>query len=261
MTKVPVLIVGGGPTGLVLGLWLTRLGISVRIIDKTSEPGTTSRALAVQARTLELYRQIGLADAVVAGGVEVENLNFWVEGVRTARVPLRRIGEGLSPYSFALAFPQDAHEKLLVERLASLGVIVERRTELLRFEESEGRIRAALRAPGGAEELVEADYLAGCDGASSTVRTGLGIEFPGGTYTGMFYVADVEAAGPAVDRELHIDLDEADFVLFFPLKEKGRVRLVGTLRDIPGRDHADLGFDDVSGQAIRSLALHVTAVR
>ena len=55
-----VLIVGAGPTGLVLALWLTRLGVRVRIVDKTAEPGTTSRALAVQARTLEFYRQLGL---------------------------------------------------------------------------------------------------------------------------------------------------------------------------------------------------------
>ena len=60
---LPVLIVGAGPTGLVLALWLTKLGVAVRIIDKTAEPGTTSRALAVQARTLEFYRQVGLADA------------------------------------------------------------------------------------------------------------------------------------------------------------------------------------------------------
>ena len=70
-TDVPVLIVGAGPTGLVLALWLTRLGVAVRIIDKTAEPGTTSRAVAVQARTLEFYRQVGLADAMVEGGVEV----------------------------------------------------------------------------------------------------------------------------------------------------------------------------------------------
>ena len=68
---VPVLIVGAGPTGLVLALWLTRLGVAVRIIDKTAEPGTTSRALAVQARTLEFYRQVGMADAVVEGGVKI----------------------------------------------------------------------------------------------------------------------------------------------------------------------------------------------
>src|SRR5215217_1147548 len=117
-------LVGAGPTGLVLALWLTHLGIRVRIIDKATEPGTTSRALAVQARTLELYRQVGLADAVVAGGVKVANINFWVKGKRAARAPLRRIGEGMSPFPFALVFPQDAHERLLVERLADLGVRV-----------------------------------------------------------------------------------------------------------------------------------------
>ncbi len=95
---VEVLIVGAGPTGLVLALWLTRLGIQVRIIDKTAEPGTTSRALAVQARTLELYHQVGLADAVIAGGVKVPSLNFWVKGAKAARVPLRRMGEGLTPF-------------------------------------------------------------------------------------------------------------------------------------------------------------------
>src|SRR5947209_16679686 len=135
MTDPLVLIVGAGPTGLVLALWLTRLGVPVRVVDKTAGPGTTSRALAVQARTLEFYRQVGLADAVVAGGVKVANLNFWVRGTRAARVPLRRIGEGASPYPFALVFPQDAHERLLIERLDALGVKVERRTELLRFEQ------------------------------------------------------------------------------------------------------------------------------
>src|SRR5689334_16422085 len=73
MAKLPVLIVGAGPTGLALALWLNRLGVAVRIIDRTAEPGTTSRALAVQARTLELYGQLGLADAVVDAGVKVEN--------------------------------------------------------------------------------------------------------------------------------------------------------------------------------------------
>ena len=68
MMHSDILIIGAGPTGLVLALWLTRLGVKVRILDKTAEPGTTSRALAVQARTLELYRQLGLADAVLGMG-------------------------------------------------------------------------------------------------------------------------------------------------------------------------------------------------
>src|SRR5579872_4732261 len=112
-----VLIVGAGPTGLVLALWLTKLGVKVRILDKTAEPGTTSRALAVQARTLELYRQIGLADALVETGVKVAGANLWVRGTRTARIPLQRLGAGFSPFPFALIYPQDAHERLLIDRL------------------------------------------------------------------------------------------------------------------------------------------------
>ncbi len=68
---VDVLIAGAGPTGLVLALWLTKLGVSVRIVNKTAEPGTTSRALAVTVRTLELYRQIGLAESLINGGVKI----------------------------------------------------------------------------------------------------------------------------------------------------------------------------------------------
>ncbi len=263
MTKTPVLIVGAGPTGLVLALWLQRLGVTARIIDRTAEPGTTSRALAVQARTLELYRQIGLADSVVEAGVRIENLNFWIEGKRRSRIPLGRIGGNLSPYSFALVYPQDAHEKLLIERLSAAGVEVERGTELLRFEQTETGIRATNRRSDGSEETCEADYLAGCDGASSVVRNGIGVGFPGGTYTGHFYVADVEASGPSIDDELHVDLDDADFLLMFPLKGKGRARLVGLVREEQRRDgkaNGDLTFDDVGQRAITNLKLKIAAV-
>jgi 2-polyprenyl-6-methoxyphenol hydroxylase-like FAD-dependent oxidoreductase len=98
------LIVGAGPTGLVLALWLTRRGSSVRIIDKTAGPGTTSRALAVQARTLEFYHQVGLTDAVIAGGVKIANLNFWVQGARAARVPLQRLARGSAPTPLRWSF-------------------------------------------------------------------------------------------------------------------------------------------------------------
>src|SRR3982750_1119736 len=93
---IPVLIVGAGPTGLVLALWLTRFGVTVRIIDKTAEPGTTSRALAVSARTLELYRQLELAEPLVEGGVKVPGANFWVQGKKVVRLPLDRLGQGLT---------------------------------------------------------------------------------------------------------------------------------------------------------------------
>jgi len=79
-TRCDVLIIGAGPTGLVLALWLARLGVGVRIVDKTAEPGTTSRALAVQARTLELYRQLDLADEVFRRGHKTPAVNLWVRG-------------------------------------------------------------------------------------------------------------------------------------------------------------------------------------
>src|SRR6201981_1596242 len=96
-----VLIVGAGPTGLVLALWLTRLGVRIRVIDKTAEPGTTSRALAVQARTLEFYGQIGLADEVVKRGRRIAAANLWVAGRQVARAVFGDMGVGISPYPFA----------------------------------------------------------------------------------------------------------------------------------------------------------------
>ena len=128
MARCDVLIIGAGPTGLVLALWLTKLGATVRIVDKTAEPGTTSRALAVQARTLELYRQLDLADTVVEEGHKVPAVNLWVKGERAARVAFETIGSDLTPYAFLEIFPQDQHERLLIERLGELGVAVERRT-------------------------------------------------------------------------------------------------------------------------------------
>ena len=258
--NVPVLIVGAGPTGLVLALWLSRLGIAVRIIDKTAEPGTTSRALAVQARTLELYRQVGLADAVVEAAVQVAGLNLWVSGANAARVPILGIGEGLSRFPYVLTYPQDAHERLLIERLDALGVKVERRTELVRFDQDRQSVRAVLKRPDGSEEVCEAAYLAGCDGARSRVREALATSFPGGTYSGLFYVADVDAAGPAADGQIHVELEEADFLAAFPLKGTGRLRLVGPIMWDPEREHREPNFDDIGKRAIENLKLTIAKV-
>ena len=260
MIRSDVLIIGAGPTGLVLALWLTKLGVNVRVLDKTAEPGTTSRALAVQARTLELYRQFNLTDAVVERGHKVPAVNLWVKGAPAARLPFERIGSDLTPYPFLQIFPQDQHERLLIERLEALGVSIERRTELVSFTDGGERVIARLRGPEGQEETCEASYIAGCDGARSIVRETIGTGFRGGTYRQLFYVADVEAAGPAFDGELHVDLDEADFLAVFPLAGKGRARLIGTVRD-ERADHANtLKFEDVSDRAITNLKVSVQKV-
>ncbi len=260
MSRSEVLIVGAGPTGLVLALWLTKLGVKLRIIDKTEGPGTTSRALAVQSRTLELYRQLDLADEVDRRAHKTPAVNLWVRGARAARVPFDKVGAGLTPYPSLKIFPQDEHERLLVGRLEALGVAVERRTELLGFDDDGTRVSARLRRPDGSEESCEASFLAGCDGARSLVRETIGTGFPGGTYRQLFYVADVEAEGPPVDGELHIDLDEADFLALFPMAGAGRGRLIGTVRDERAKQADTLKFEDVSGRAIENLKLSVRRV-
>src|SRR5665213_2101629 len=156
MKRSEVLIVGAGPTGLVLALWLAKLGVKVRIVDRIAEPGTTSRAVAVQARTLELYGQLDLAGEVVERGHKTPAVNLWVKGRKAARAPFETVGLGLTPYPFLFIFPQDQHERLLIERLERFGVAVERGVELESFTDDGDRVSAKLRREGGAEETCEA---------------------------------------------------------------------------------------------------------
>jgi 2-polyprenyl-6-methoxyphenol hydroxylase-like FAD-dependent oxidoreductase len=214
----------------------------------------------VQARTLELYQQLGLTQTLLARGHKVPAINLWVRGARAARMPFEAIGAGLTRYPFLQIFPQDEHERLLLGHLQTLGVSVERRTELMDFLDQGAGIRARLMTPDGHEERLEAAYVAGCDGARSRVREGLGTGFPGGTYRQVFYVADIEGGGPAFDGELHIDLDEADFLAVFPLAGAGRARLIGTVRDERAEHPEELHFEDVSARAMQSLKVRVERV-
>ena len=243
-----------------LALWLTRLGVRVRIIDKTTEPGTTSRALAVQARTLEFYSQIDLSATVVERGRKTIAANLWVAGKRAAHAVLGEMGAGLSPFPYALVFPQDEHERLLVERLASAGIQVERSTELLKFSEADDHVIAHLRLPNGTEEICEALYLAGCDGAHSLVRQSLQIGFAGGIYEHLFYVADVQASGATINGELHVALDRSDFLVVFPLKAQGQARVIGTVRQDAEQDPQDLSWEDVSQRVLAWISIDVERV-
>ncbi len=256
MADPSVLIVGAGPTGLVLALWLTKQGVPVRIIDETAEPGTTSRALAVHARTLELYEQLDLAEPV-SGGYTVPGARLWLGGREAARVPFEEIASDLTPYGFLHIFPQDEHERLLTQRLHDFGVQVERSTEFLGYAEEGGHISARLRRPDGGESLVTAAFIAGCDGAKSKVREIMGTGFPGGTYPQIFYVADVVGEGLAFNGDLNVDLDDTDFLAIFPLAHEGRVRLIGSIKPAPGKDVDQLTFDDISDRAGRNLKLKV----
>jgi 2-polyprenyl-6-methoxyphenol hydroxylase-like FAD-dependent oxidoreductase len=255
-----VLIVGAGPTGLALALWLVRLGMRVRLIDKAAEPGTTSRALVIHARTLEFYRQIGIADAVVQRGLKFTAVNLWARGRHAGRVVIGDIGAGLSAYPYLLIYPQDEHEQLLIERLAGVGVSVQRRTELVGFEDRGDHVQARIKTAAGAEQFCTAAYIAGCDGAHSAVREALGAGFPGGTYERHFYVADVEAKGAVMNKELHVALDDVDFLGVFPLKGTGRGRLIGTVREEAVAAQASFAWEDVSTRILRRMQIDVQRV-
>jgi 2-polyprenyl-6-methoxyphenol hydroxylase-like FAD-dependent oxidoreductase len=260
MAVASVLIVGAGPTGLVLALWLTKQGVAVRIIDKAAEAGTSSRALAVHARTMELYRQLRLDEVVTAKGYTTPGARLWVAGEEKARVPFEEIVSDLTPYGFLHIFPQDEHERLLIDRLEQMGGEVERSMEFLGYSEGDGYVTARLRTADGLESEVQAAFIAGCDGARSAVRHAMGSGYPGGTYPEIFYVADVTGHGPAFNGDLNVELEEADFLAIFPLAHKSRIRLIGAIRPEEQRDIERLTFADISDRATKSLKLEVDQV-
>jgi 2-polyprenyl-6-methoxyphenol hydroxylase-like FAD-dependent oxidoreductase len=185
---------------------------------------------------------------------------LWVRGNKRARIALGDIGAGVSPYPYMLIFPQDQHERFLIERLRENGVQIDRPTEVLGFEERGDRVAVKLKHADGSDETCEAAFLAGCDGARSIVREFLHTGFPGGTYKHLFYVADVEATGPVMNEELHLALDEADFLAVFPMKGNERVRLIGTVEQASETQHNSLEWKDLSRSVIERLGIDVTRV-
>ncbi|MBP1887709.1 FAD-dependent monooxygenase [Sinorhizobium mexicanum] len=255
-SETEVLIVGAGPTGLVLALWLKRLGVGLRIIDKAPAPGETSRAIAVQARTLEFYRQFGIVDDALAAGIRVERLAMRTPSGTAATLKLGDFGAGLSPYPFAFALPQDIHERILIGHLEKAGVAVERPAELVGFEQDPAGVTATVMKDG-ASEVIRAAYLCGADGASSTVRHGLKLGFPGGTYEQCFYVADVEAGN--APSGLNVSLDTHGFAIVLPVRQSGSVRLIGVVPDADAASEA-IGFETIRAEVERITGVTVSAV-
>jgi len=234
--------------------------VKVRIIDRKEGPGDTSRAMVVQARTLELYRQLDLSETLLAHGNRMVAINMWTKGRRAARLPLKDIGTGISPYPAPLIYPQDHHERVLGDKLAAMGVTVERNTELLSMEQNDDMVTARIRRADGSEETTTARYLAGCDGARSTVRDALKIGFEGGTYRSVFYVADVKLAGLNTPDEGHVSLARGDFVLLLPYGRDGMARLIGAVGDERAERAESLTYDDVSQDALKRVGVTVEEV-
>lgn len=257
MSSTEVLIVGAGPTGLMLALQLVRRGVTPRIVDKNSGPGQASRAMAMHARSLEFYQQLGLADAVVAGGFKMQTLHLREDNKEVAAVHFGDLGGDLSPYPFVLSFPQDDQERFLVGELAKAGVAVEWNTELGDFSQDDAGVRATLTR-AGVSETCGAVYLCGCDGARSRVRHGLDLEFPGGEYDQLFYVADAQIAGPPT-TDIFANLGADSLALMLPVRSSGMRRLIGTVSPEQS-SRTDLTFEDVRAEAEALIGVKVTAV-
>lgn len=256
MEHTPVLIAGAGPTGLMLANQLARHGIDFRIVDTKSGPTRESRALGVQARTLELYAALGIADAAVAEGRPTLAVNLYVAQQRVQRVPLAELGRDRTPFPFVLILEQSRNEALLHRRLQQAGRHVEWQRTLEHFEPDADGVTATLRDADGREETLRCDWLVGCDGARSPVRTQLGIPFVGGTYQNAFYVADTQVDWALPHGELTVCLSRETFVLFFPMPGgERRYRVIGTLpADAMVDEHTpapDLRFEDIEA-AVRA---------
>jgi 2-polyprenyl-6-methoxyphenol hydroxylase-like FAD-dependent oxidoreductase len=236
--RLDVLVVGAGPTGLTLAGQLRAFGATVRIIDRQLDRVQESRALAVQPRTLEVLRGLGVAQELLECGNDAVWVQLHASG-RVVRIRLFGLGLDDTAYPFLLFVSQAETEAVLNAHLAARGIRVERPVELVAFEAGDEAVTCTLRHADGRDEQVRARYLVGCDGAASTVRRGAGIPFQGGAYPQTFTLADLEVDG--LDRDAaHAFLGSAGILLFFPLGRPASWRLLGmppSLRD--GQPHQE----------------------
>ena len=218
----PVLIVGAGPTGMTAAMELARFRVPVRIVDKLPTPSTTSRALAVQARTLELFEQRGLIQEMLRIGNPGTAATIYGNGKCLGKVHL---GEIKSRYNYILLISQGETERILREQLARQGVLIERGTEMIKFSQLEsdsqlelnGGVAAVLRNSEGSLEELEAAYLISAEGAHSTVRRTLNLQFQGKSHRQSYALADLHLDGDIPDDELSIFTAEHGFLGVFPM--------------------------------------------
>src|ERR1044071_1350570 len=189
-TDTQVLVVGAGPAGLFMAAELNLHGVSGRIVDKNDGPTHDSRAASIQARTLEILESVSLADEFVQAGNICHAAASYASDHKL--IKYLTFDELDSAFPFVLQLPQSQTERLLAGYLARLGTEVERRVELVAFEQDEDGVRATLQPRDGEQETVNVAYLVGCDGAHSTVRHALGVSFSGDDYPTDLISADVQ---------------------------------------------------------------------
>ena len=242
MNTVNVLITGAGPTGLTAATLLARYGVDFRIVDKAAAPARTSKALGVQARTLELWDKLGLAEGAVARGQPLKALNLITKGTlpRGGKpfMALEQGGKDVSPYPYLLIHEQNKTERMLLDDLAEQSgpkgaYGVERNTEIVELEQHPHHVTVTLNHDDGSQEVVQARYLIAADGASSFVRKTLELEFDGATYADPLFVADVDMTWPLDRENFYAQVPRQGMLTFFPMRGEGysdrQYRIIGRI--------------------------------
>src|SRR6266571_7529932 len=251
-----VLISGAGPTGLMLAGQLALRNVPFRIIDKNEDHTTQSRALVVQARPVEIFGQMDIAQEALHLGVKAKAVNVVVNGKRILHMNVRDIGEALTPYPYLLMLEQSKTEKILNDFLAHRGHSVERQTELLDFTQDAHSVIATIKQTKRQEEVLRVDWLVGADGAHSVVRHKLNIPFAGKTYQQSLFVLDCEVSLNFPSDEMYIAFSERAFAGFFPLTN-GRCRVIGTVPEAcEGKDA--VSFEDVAKDFAQRMNMDVS---
>jgi len=246
--KTDVVIVGAGPTGLSLACQFVRYGLDFVILEKNEGVTPYSKAIGVQARTLEIYEQIGLAKKAVEQGTIAGKARLLIGGKVRGELDFSNIGEGLSPYPFVLMLEQSKNEQLLYEYLQNHQKQVLWKTELEGFSQDNGGVTAQVRTADGTSQMIEAQYLVGCDGPKSLVRHTLGLTFGGSTFERFFYVADAQIDWQLGHDALHICFAENSFVVFFPLKGEKRYRIVGVFPEEFNKDEGEILYEEIEAR-------------
>ena len=196
-----ILIVGAGPVGLTAACELTRHDVPVRIIDKAKERSQTSKALGIFPRTLEVFETMGIVTPVLNAGLRLRGLCIHNQKEEIASIDMSSVA---SPYPFVFSLPQSETERILIEHLESLGVSVERERELIGLTQTDTAVHAVIRNANGGEETMETPWLLGCDGAHSSTRHLLGMEFEGAPYDESFVLADAKVEAPVSKDQVHL---------------------------------------------------------
>ncbi|WP_153074823.1 FAD-dependent oxidoreductase [Paraburkholderia bonniea] len=234
-----VLVVGAGPAGLAIALSLARARIPVRLIDKRLAPATHSRAIGIQARTLELLEQHRVVEPFLELGHRAHAVNLYSHTHRLARLDFEPLH---TRYPYLLFLDQTVTERLLSEHLATLGVEIERGVELIEFTHGSAGLSATLQRADGHRETLRPDYLVAADGAHSTVRHRLGLGFAGKTFEQTFLLADVQGQTEWPDDELHLFASSAGLTGLFPLGA-GRYRMIADLPGVPAQETSAPGAE------------------